>query len=168
MTKTKTKTKAKTLHAVAAEVHEIDIEELEQLSSGYRGVIDWGQEVYEATGNPAYAYEVVAICLRHAAEVPKWAATVVAKGLEDLLTAAVAGKAINPLRLLGLRRRSGHSWLPKYKKEMEAIFAERSRSRASQARDKKLRRKVRPDYFPNGFSVNGRLVWPPKARRTAR
>ena len=161
------KTKAKPLHAILSEV--LASEDAGKGHSGaYWSVIDWAEKAHKATGNPAYAYEVVAICLRHSEKVPEWAASVVAKGLEDLFLAAAAGKAINPLLLLGLRRRSGHSWLPKYRKEMEAIFVDRARSRASQARDKKLRRKVRPDYFPNGLSVNGRLVWPPKARRTAR
>lgn len=164
------------LHAIASEIQQMDDEI--RASESERGVppheIGGGQlgffiveieNIYKATKNPAFAYEIVAICLRHKEEVPEWAARIVAKGLEKLITAGSMDESTaldDPLYLLGLRRKPGKQHVfRKYRTEKLGVYTKRMRSHASDARDKVLRRKTRPyaDAPPNHFRVKGKRVW---------
>ncbi len=167
---------ARALHAIASEIQQVDDEV--RASEIERGVppheIDGGhlgffiaeiENIYKATENRAFAYEIVAICLRHKEAVPEWAARIVAEGLEKLLTAGSIDESTaldDPLYLLGLRRKPGKQHVfRKYRTEMLGLYTKRMRSHASDARDKELRRKARPyaDSLPKHFWVNGKQVW---------
>lgn len=98
-----------------------------------------------SANNPAFAYEAVAICLLHKLQLPEWAASIVIKGLENLLTGALGGKEADlkdPLYLLGLKKKNNRSWLREYRTRMLMLYDRRAREYDSEKQAKALRRRL--------------------------
>jgi hypothetical protein len=113
--------------------------------------------------NPAYAYEAIAICLRHRDKfvamicgededddkkwpaLLDWAAVIVADGLEKLIRDGSAKGKPDPLQLLGLRRGKGQwNWLTHHRNETEKLFY-RQRGDVEAHRARKIEHKVHPE-----------------------
>jgi hypothetical protein len=119
---------------------------------------------YEGLQNPAYAYEAIAMCLRHRDKFAAmvcgddkdqnggkwpalldWAADIVATGLENLIRDGSAKGKPDPLQLLGLRKEKGQwNWLTDHRTETEKLFY-RERGDVEAHRARTIVHKVHPE-----------------------